>query len=99
MPLFILWRSDMDLKYLYDNLEKLASEVHKAWWKEKEKQGFHSVLDCPDYIDKIDDKFVKICEKCHTDMYPYDELPDNVKEYDRVTVRTVLAAIKNLKNP
>lgn len=29
----------------------------------------------------------------HPDWIPYEELPDNVKEYDRTTVRTVLAAL------
>lgn len=35
----------------------------------------------------------KWCKKCHVDMYPYGELPENIKEYDRVTVRTVLQAL------
>ena len=30
------------------------------------------------------------CGKCHKDLIPYDELPDDIKEYDRVTVRQVL---------
>lgn len=30
----------------------------------------------------------------HPDWKPYDELPDDVKEYDRVTVRTVLGALQ-----
>jgi hypothetical protein len=29
-------------------------------------------------------------------MYPYDELPENIKEYDRVTVRAVLQAMDEL---
>ncbi|MGE5423388.1 MAG: hypothetical protein ACM3QW_08995, partial [Ignavibacteriales bacterium] len=43
-----------------------------------------------------DPKFLKRCEKCHTDMYPYEELPENVKDYDRVTVKAVLQAIDKL---
>jgi hypothetical protein len=43
-----------------------------------------------------DEKFVKKCEKCHTDLYPYSELPENIKEYDRVTVRAVLHAIEKV---
>ena len=39
----------------------------------------------------------KRCDKCHTDLYSYSELPENVKEYDRVTVRAVLRAIKNIE--
>ena len=41
-------------------------------------------------------KFHKFCGKCHTDMYPYSELPENIKDYDRVTVETVLKAISEL---
>ena len=41
-------------------------------------------------------KFSAYCDHCHTDMYPYDELPENIKEYDRVTVRAVLQAMDEL---
>lgn len=45
--------------------------------------------------DRFDDagfnaKFYKWCDRCHADMYPYEELPENIKEYDRVTVRTIV---------
>ena len=63
---------------------------------EKKKQGFHAPLECEKYVQEVDNKFTKVCEKCHTDMYPYDELPENIKEYDRVTVRSVLNAIKKV---
>jgi hypothetical protein len=43
-------------------------------------------------------KFYKWCDKCHTDMYPYNELDENIKEYDRVTVKTVINAIEKLNN-
>lgn len=29
----------------------------------------------------------------HPDMIPYNDLAENIKEYDRVTVRTVLLAL------
>ena len=41
-------------------------------------------------------KFYKWCDKCHTDLYSYEELPENIKEYDRVTVRAVISAIDKL---
>jgi len=44
-------------------------------------------------------KFDKVCDKCHPDMYPYEELSEEVKEYDRVTVRAVLAAQTKLAPP
>ena len=75
-------------------IEMLSSKVHDAWWNEKKIQGFHAPMECAnvDYSTAIS-KFTNHCDKCHTDMYPYDQLPENIKEYDRVTVRTVLNAL------
>ena len=79
-----------------DIVELLASRVHDAWWEEKKNQGFHAPYECPSVKPGVlYNKFEKLCDKCHTDMYPYEELPENIKEYDRVTVRTVLKAIKD----
>ena len=44
-----------------------------------------------------DQTFLKHCDKCHPDMYAYHHLPENIKEYDRVTVRAVLDAIEALR--
>jgi hypothetical protein len=78
-------------------IEKIAESVHNAWWNEKKEQGFHSPEDCPHAIESYQqgsfEKFKKNCNKCHTDMYPYEELPEHVKEYDRVTVRAVLVIL------
>ena len=79
-------------------IEKIAESVHNAWWNEKEEQGFHSPKNCPNAIDSYEqgsfDKFKKNCSKCHTDMYPYNELPENVKQYDRVTAKAVLKSLE-----
>lgn len=91
-------------------IEKIAEEVHNAWLDEKQCQGFHSPSNCESenhrsYIiahwrdqERLptDPKFHKWCEKCHTDMYPYCELSENVKEYDRVTVKAVLEALSKV---
>jgi hypothetical protein len=90
------------IKQLESNIEFLSEQVHDAWWDEKKKQGFHAPMECSDYpyggypYREDDNKFKKFCTKCHTDMYPYAELPENIKEYDRVTVRSVLSAIKKM---
>lgn len=82
------------LKEAHNNVvEQLAEQVHNAWWGEKKRQGFHSPNDCPN-IQTACGKFEKHCPKCHSDMYPYQELPEHVKEYERVTVRTVLKALE-----
>lgn len=80
----------------YD-VEILSSKVHDTWWQEKKLQGFHNPLECP-HRTPIDPrgKFEKICDKCHGDMYPYEELPENIKDYDRVMVKTVLQALAEL---
>jgi len=85
--------SNMNIEFLRSKLEFLAEQVHNSWWEEKKKQGFHAPVDCVNFRG---DKFAKHCDKCHADMYPYDELADNIKEYDSVTVRTVLDAIEKL---
>ena len=100
------------VKTLKENREFLAGKVHDAWWEEKKKQGFHSPNDCnssnhesfknaSDHNkEKLEDfhnsKFYKWCDKCHADMYPYNELEENIKDYDRVTVDTVIKAIEQL---
>ena len=81
----------------YKNTIEFASEkVHNAWMDEKLKQGFHAPLDCKEPVkDGITwtQKFTKACSHCHTDLYPYLELPENIKDYDRVTVIAVLNAV------
>lgn len=99
----------MNIDLLKKNEEKIAEQVHNAWWLAKKEQGFHAPDDCisdeAKKATKLDLtshglyerlKFSKFCEKCHTDMYSYSELPENIKDYDRVTVQAVLDAIEKL---
>ena len=62
----------------------LSEKVHNAWMKEKEAQGFS-------YGKEYDKE-----KKKHPDMLPYNELKEEVKEYDRATVKAVLRAQKEL---
>lgn len=102
----------MDIKKMEESFEFLAETVHDAWQKEKISQGFHSPNQCESenkksfeksdwtakerFEEHFNPKFYNWCDKCHTDLYPYSELAENIKEYDRVTVRSVLNAIKEL---
>lgn len=70
-------------------VETLSDHVHQAWMAEKLKQGF---ADHPRSID-ADGRGCCTNELHHSDMLPYADLPENVKEYDRVTVRAVLDAL------
>lgn len=94
------------------DIELVASKVHDAWWKAKEENGFHAPRDCESenrrgytqtarqnqerFDDHFNEKFYKWCDKCHPDMYPYNDLSETVKDYDRTTVKAVYQAIKEL---
>ena len=114
-PVCIRTKKEIDISSIQTNelIEKLSENVHAAWLKEKEKQGFHAPVICEGFehrsymksSDQAKERFYtagltpelyKWCDKCHTDMYPYDSLSENIKEYDRVTVRTVLEALHSL---
>ena len=86
----------MDICEIAKHKEQIASEVHNAWWREKLKQGFHAPLECPVANGP---KFEPHCKWCHTDMYPYDELAEHIKDYDRATVQAVLDAIEKINFP
>lgn len=76
-------------------IDTLAEKVHESWEKEKRSRGYHSPKECR--VGEFSDKFVKRCSACNTNLYPFEELPFSVQEYDRVTVMTVLSAVKDTK--
>jgi RyR domain len=88
----------MLISKLEANFEQICEDVHKAWMQEKIDQGFHAPYDCPCFDDKraSGSKYIKYCNKCHEDLYPYDELFERVKEYDRVTARAVINSIQRI---
>jgi DNA-binding transcriptional ArsR family regulator len=88
-----------------DLLERLAEHVHKEWMAEKQRQGFadHVLVPVPCACNDAEgcparqgcnQAYCRLpAYKHHTDMLPYAELAENVKEYDRATVRGVLRAL------
>jgi len=83
-------------------IEVLAEGSHRSWMAEKQRQGFAdhgwmSISDRPQQCAGLP-HFVTLCglpkERHRPDMLPYADLAENVKEYDRATVRGVLANIK-----
>ena len=88
---------------LLRTLDHLNRIIRKPKQEQEEKK-----VDKPRICEVSEDDFEEICEAVHNgwmdekkrqgmtehpDMHPYHELPENVKEYDRVTVRCVLDAL------
>lgn len=65
-------------------IEKMAENVHDVWAKARISQGWT-------YGEQRDDK-----EKKHPCLVPYDELPNEEKEYDRNTSIETLKLILKL---
>jgi predicted nucleic-acid-binding Zn-ribbon protein len=85
-----------DARDYKNTIEFVSEKVHNAWMDERIKQGFHAPADCPLMEGMLLDKSRKFkprCVKCHSDLYPYSELPETIKDYDRVTVVAVLNAV------
>ena len=70
-----------DLKPL---IEKMAKNVHEVWAESRLAQGWT-------YGDKRDDE-----KKTHPCLVPYEELPEEEKEYDRNTAMDTLKLITKL---
>jgi hypothetical protein len=67
------------LAFSTDEVELLARMEHDRWWKEREAAGWT-------YGSEKD-----VEKKTSPYLVPYDELPDDIREYDRNTVRAIPA--------
>ncbi len=65
-----------------DEVETLARMEHQRWWAEKSLAGWR-------YGAVRNDE-----QKIHTDMLPYDQLSEVVKQYDRNSVAMIPAILK-----
>lgn len=87
-----------------DLIEVLAERSHIGWMKEKQAQGFANHVWKYDPTDPLHGACFSFSEdgrrcrldglKHHPDMVPYADLAENVKDYDRATVRGVLDGIE-----
>ncbi len=82
-------------------MDQIADSVHQAWMAEKISQGYADHVlrwDCG-LVSLNGEPYNAPCmvsvEKHHPDMRPYAELSEAVKEYDRVTVKAVLTALRD----
>ena len=64
--------------------ERIAENVHEVWAKARMDEGWT-------YGEKRDD-----IHKKHTCLVPYDELPEEEKEYDRNTAMNTIKMVKKL---
>jgi hypothetical protein len=76
------------------SVEGLAAKVHEGWMAEKQRQGFADHAYSRRCWDRTPGRCAFAEDRHHTDMLPYPELPEHVKEYDRATVRAVLGALR-----
>lgn len=91
-------------------VEELAKEVHNSWWQEKRRQGYvdYNLEECPicgseimvlglpqSDVARCYSNSCEFSRATRKDMIPYEELAENIKELDRVTVRAVLLALNN----
>jgi len=60
-------------------LEKMSEKIHNIWVNESIKQGKHHPSVCPD--ERIG------CLKCNESLIPYNDLPECIKELNRVIVK------------
>ena len=66
---------------IVDIVESLARNTHEVWATQRLRDGWK-------YGPERDDNY-----KHHPCLVPYDELPEEEKEYDRVIVRQVIAGV------
>jgi hypothetical protein len=66
------------------------SDAHKKY------ESLSSSEKIAEFGEAFDEKRHKWCNKCHPNMYPYEELTEDEKELDRATVRSVYDAISSL---
>ena len=64
--------------------ERIAENVHEVWAKARMDEGWT-------YGEKRDD-----IHKKHPGLVPYDELPEEEKEYDRNTAMNTIKMVKKL---
>lgn len=89
-------------------IEQLSDAVHQNWMREKQAQGFADHVTqpctfqdgrrrrCSTVCHANDAECILPADKNHTDMLPYADLPEKVKQYDRATVQAVLTALEGL---
>ncbi len=68
-------------KSLNELMEKMAKNTHENWAKQRISEGWK-------YGEKRDDE-----AKTHPCLIPYEDLPEQEKEYDRITSQETLKFI------
>lgn len=68
--------------------------MHESWSRTKRSQGFHHPSECPNgrWVETARGRAP--CPKCHTDLIPWDNLPEPQKDINRHAFDDVLAEIR-----
>lgn len=69
-----------------DLLEELSAKDHDAWREYKVSMGYHLHRDCPF-------KHQPKCGKCNDLLIPFAELPEHIKEINRLHWKTAVKAL------
>ena len=67
-------------------VEKMASSIHESWARSRQTMINR-------YPTAIDSKGKTMKDRWEKDMIPYNELPEDVKEYDRIEAREYLTSL------
>lgn len=69
-----------------DTIVKLAHYLHATWREEKEINGFHLPVKCPNFehvydedLETVDEGLIH-CNKCNTNMGDFESLEEFVKK-------------------
>ena len=69
---------------LHELVEQLAENIHDHWARQRIEAGWTYGLQRDD------------ADKTHPDLVPYEDLPEEEKQYDRTSVRETLKVILTL---
>jgi len=65
--------------------------MHESWTRTKRAQGFHHQSECY-AMDRYESNGP--CPKCHSDLIPWEQLPEGQKDINRHAFDDVLAWLK-----
>jgi len=78
------------IKFEGELLEKMSEFDHEIWKTAKTEEGYHNPSHCP-FKNKG-----QWCRKCNPMFVPYNLLPDDIKELNRIRWRNIHTILNKL---